>query len=74
MRKIEAVELRRPFGRTCLFGPFVYLQPNDRGGYDGALREIHTNQEGIQECARAGGSTVMPWSGSSKKTADQYTG
>ncbi len=71
MKKNEAVDLRLPFGKTCLFGPFVYLQPNNRGGYDGALREIHTNQEGIQGFARSGGSTVIPQPGSSKKTADQ---
>lgn len=68
MIKKEAVDLGHPFGRTCLFGPFVHLQLNKRGGYDRALRKITLNPEGIQECTRFGGATSMLRSGSQQKS------
>ena len=59
MIKKEVFDLGHPFERTrtCLFGPFVHLQTNKRGGYDRALRKITLNPEVIQECTRFGGAT-----------------
>lgn len=68
MIKKEVFDPGHPFGRTCLFGPFVHLQSNKRGGYDRALRKITLDPEDIQECTRFGGATAMLRSGSPQKT------